>query len=257
MARHIEPSIRRETSNAHLSLQDRWTARQSGDAMSPAWMEVEPPFRDRAEAGRMLARQLGSYAGRRDVIVLALPRGGVPVAYEVAQALCVELDVLVVRKLGVPHYPELAMGAIASGSALYLDEQTIRMAGVTQPEIATVLNNERRELARREALYRAQRPPLNVEGRTVILVDDGIATGSTMRAAIAAMRATGKPARIVVAVPVASQSSAESLAGLADDFVCTHCMRRFGGVSQYYQDFGQTSDAEVRALLARSRQDVS
>lgn len=205
----------------------------------------------------MLARQLGAYAGRSDVVVLGLPRGGVPVAYEVAQALCVELDVLVVRKLGVPHYPELAMGAIASGNALYLDEQTIRMAGVDRPEIATVLNDERRELARREALYRAQRPPLNIEGRTLILVDDGIATGSTMRVAIAAMRAAGKPARIVVAVPVAPHGIAESFTDLADEFVCTYSMRYFGGVGQYYQDFGQTSDAEVRALLARSHQDVS
>nr|WP_310031573.1 phosphoribosyltransferase family protein [Paraburkholderia graminis] len=165
--------------------------------------------------------------------MLGLPRGGVPVAYEVAQALCVELDVLVVRKLGVPHYPELDMGAIASGSALYLDEQTIRTAGVARQEIANVLNDERRELARREALYRAQRPPLNIEGRTLILVDDGIATGSTMRVAIAAMRAAGKPARIVVAVPVAPHGTAESFTDLADEFVCAYSMRHFGGVGQY------------------------
>ena len=218
---------------------------------------MEPLFRNRTEAGRALARQLSGYAGRSDVVVLGLPRGGVPVAYEVAQALHVELDVLVVRKLGVPHYPELAMGAIASGDALYLDEQTIRMAGVAQQEIVTVLNDERRELARREALYRAERPPLNIEGRTLILVDDGIATGSTMRAAIAAMRAAGKPARIVVAVPVAPAGAAERFTGLADEFVCTHSARHFDGVGQYYEDFGQTSDAEVRALLARSSQDVS
>lgn len=203
----------------------------------------------------MLARQLDGYAGRSDVIVLALPRGGVPVGYEVAQALGVELDVLVVRKLGVPHHPELAMGAIASGGALYLDEQTIRMADVTQPEIVAVLNDERRELARREALYRGQRPPLNIEGRTVIIVDDGIATGSSMRVAIDALR-TGKPARIVVAVPVAPEDTAERLAGVADEFVCTHRARQFGGVGQFYRDFGQTSDAEVRALLARSHQGI-
>lgn len=203
----------------------------------------------------MLARQLDGYAGRSDVIVLALPRGGVPVGYEVAQALGVELDVLVVRKLGVPHHPELAMGAIASGGALYLDEQTIRMADVTQPEIVAVLNDERRELARREALCRGQRPPLNIEGRTVIIVDDGIATGSSMRVAIDALR-TGKPARIVVAVPVAPEDTAERLRGLADEFVCTHSARQFGGVGRFYRDFGQTSDAEVRALLARSHQDI-
>lgn len=204
----------------------------------------------------MLARQLSGYAGRSDVIVLALPRGGVPVGFEVAQALDVELDVLVVRKLGVPHYPELAMGAIASGGALYLDEQTIRMAGITQPEIVAVLNDERRELARREALYRGQRAPLNVCGRTVIIVDDGIATGSSMRVAIDALR-TGNPARIVVAVPVAPEDTAQRLCGLAEEFVCTHTARHFGGVGRFYRDFGQTSDAQVRMLLARSHQDIS
>lgn len=203
----------------------------------------------------MLAGQLGGYAGRSDVIVLALPRGGVPVGYEVAQALNVELDVLVVRKLGVPQNPELAMGAIASGGALYLDEQTIRMAGITQPEIVGVLSEEHRELARREALYRGQRPPLKIEGRTVIVVDDGIATGASMRVALATLR-TGNPARIVVAVPVAPEGTAERLDGLADEFVCAHSARQFGGVGRFYRDFGQTSDAEVGALLARSHQDI-
>jgi putative phosphoribosyl transferase len=198
---------------------------------------------------------LGAYAGRSDVLVLALPRGGVPVGYEVARALGVELDVLVVRKLGVPYYPEMAMGAIASGGALYLDEQTIQMAGVSRPEIDAVLDDERRELARRESLYRGQRPPLNLEGRTIILVDDGIATGSSMRVAIVALRA-GKPARIVVAVPVAPVSTVQRLSGFADEIVCTHSAHRFGGVGQFYQDFGQTSDAEVRALLARPHQDI-
>ncbi|EIF30846.1 putative phosphoribosyltransferase [Burkholderia sp. Ch1-1] len=228
---------------------------RSGDAMNPDRMATAPPFSDRAEAGRMLARQLSEYAGRRDAIVLALPRGGVPVGYEVARVLGVELDVLIVRKLGVPHYPELAMGAIASGGALYLDEQTIRMAGVTQPEVVAVLDDERRELARREALYRGQRPPLNLEGRTAIVVDDGIATGSSVRVAIEALR-TGKPARIVVAVPVAPESTAKRLAGLADEFVCTRPARHFDGVGPFYQDFGQTSDAEVCALLARAHQDI-
>jgi putative phosphoribosyl transferase len=179
----------------------------------------------------------------------------VPVGHEVAQALGVELDVLVVRKLGVPYYPELAMGAIASGGATYLDEHTIRMAGVSQEAVAGVLNDERRELLRREALYRGQRPQLSLKGRTVIVVDDGVATGSTMRVAIAALRAS-KPARIVVAVPVAPESTASQLAAIADHFVCAHSARDFGGVGQFYRDFGPTSDAEVRALLSRSHQDT-
>jgi len=223
--------------------------------MNPHWMAVEPLLSDRAEAGRMLARQLHEYAGRSDVIVLALPRGGVPVGYEVAKALGLELDVLVVRKLGVPYHSELAMGAIGAGGALYLDEETVRMAGVTQPEVIDVLNNERRELARRETLYRGPRAPLKVEGRTVIVVDDGIATGSSMRVAIAVLRA-GKSAQIFIAVPVAPDSTANRLEGVADKFVCLHRLHQFGGVSQFYREFGQTSDAEVRALLERSHQDA-
>jgi len=245
----------REAAHGEVSSNDKQVHARSDDAMNPEWMGVEPPFSDRADAGRMLARQLGDYAGRSDVIVLALPRGGVPVGYEVAQALGVPLDVLVVRKLGVPYHPELAMGAIASGGALYLDELTVRMAGVTQPEVAAVLNDERHELARRETLYRGQRPPLKLEGRTVIVVDDGIATGSSMRVAIAALR-VGKPARIVIAVPVVPESTEQRLAGVADEFVCLHSAPDFQGVSQFYREFGQTSDAEVRALLERSQQDM-
>jgi len=228
---------------------------ESGDFMDSCWTDDEPPFSDRADAGRMLARQLSRYAGRSDVIVLALPRGGVPVGFQIAQALDVELDVLVVRKLGVPRYPELAMGAIASGGTIYLDEQTIRMAGVTQPEIVAVLSDERLELARREALYRGRRPPPNVRGRTVIIVDDGIATGSSMRVAIDALRA-GNPAQIVVAVPVAPEGTAQQLCGLADEFVCTHTARQFGGVGRFYRNFAQTSDEQVRTLLARSHRDI-
>jgi putative phosphoribosyl transferase len=216
---------------------------------------MDPLFSDRAAAGRMLARQLHEYAGRDDVVVLALPRGGVPVGFEVAHALGVELDVLVVRKLGVPHYPELAMGAIASGGAVYLDEPTIRMAGTTQTELVAVLGEERRELARREALYRAQRPPLNLDGRTVIVVDDGIATGSSMRVAVEALR-SGKPARIIVAVPVAPADAAEWLADIADAIVCMHAAPHFNGVGQFYKNFDQTSDADVRACLGHSNQDA-
>jgi putative phosphoribosyl transferase len=219
--------------------------------MSQEVSAMEPLFSDRAAAGRMLARQLHGYAGRDDVVVLALPRGGVPVAYEIAQALGVELDVLVVRKVGVPHQPELAMGAIASGGIQYLDEHTLSAAGVTQLEVAAVLDEEYRELARREALYRGQQPPLELGGRTVIVVDDGIATGSSMRVAIEALRA-GKPARIVVAVPVAPADTVQRLAGMADTFVCGHSAQVFYGVGQFYEDFGQTSDAEVSEFLARS-----
>jgi len=209
-------------------------------------------FSDRTDAGRALAQHLLGYARRSDVIVLALPRGGVPVAYEVAEALGVELDVLVVRKLGVPFQPELAMGAIASGDALYLDARTAQMVGVSEPEILDVLNEERRELARREILYRGDRPPLKLENRTIIVVDDGIATGSSMHVAITALRA-GRPARIVVAVPVAPASTATELEGLADEFVCLHRAQDFSSVSQFYRQFGQTSDAEVRTLLERSQ----
>lgn len=250
----LDRALQRERRRGEISPPSKIHSR-SGDLMNSYRAGKAPRFSDRTEAGSVLARRLTAYAGRSDAIVLALPRGGVPVAYEVAQALHVELDVLVVRKLGVPHYPELAMGAIASGGALYLDERTIRTAGVTQLEIAAVLSDERRELARREALYRGHRPPLKIEGRTVIVVDDGIATGASMRVAIEALR-TGKPARIVVAVPVAPEGTAERLDGLADEFVCTHSAREFGGVGRFYGDFGQTSDAEVRALLARSHQDI-
>ncbi|TDN70495.1 phosphoribosyltransferase family protein [Paraburkholderia sp. BL10I2N1] len=223
--------------------------------MNPEWMDTEASFSDRADAGRALARHLTGYTGRSDVIVLALPRGGVPVAYEVAEALGVELDVLVVRKLGVPFQPELAMGAIASGGALYLDERTVRVVGVSEAEVLDVLNEERRELARREILYRGHRPPLKLESRTVIVVDDGIATGSSMHVAISALHA-GQPSRIVVAVPVAPASTAKELEGIADEFVCLRRAQQFSSVSQFYREFGQTSDAEVRALLERSQRDT-
>ena len=209
---------------------------------------MERQFKDRHTAGRLLARVLQTYMGRGDVLVFALPRGGVPVGYEVAKALGAELDVLIVRKLGVPNQPELAMGAISSGDALFLNEQIIRLAGIKPDEINAVLEQERRELARRENLYRGSRPTAQVEGRTVIIVDDGIATGASMRAAIMALRSK-KPERIVIAVPVAPADARERFRDIADEFVSVLNPRDFQAVGQFYEDFSATEDEEVRALL--------
>ncbi|TAL94168.1 MAG: phosphoribosyltransferase [Paraburkholderia sp.] len=217
---------------------------------------MEHRFADRAEAGRVLARQLGAYAGRGDVVVLGLPRGGVPVAFEVATALGVPLDVLVVRKLGLPMQPELAMGAIASGGALYVDRQLRDETGVTEAEFARVHMQERVELARREALYRDTRPALPVAGRTVIVVDDGMATGATLKVAVAALRANA-PAAIVAALPVAPADAAHRLADSVDALVCAMKPHVFFSVGQFYADFSETDDDEVRDLLARSRRDAS
>lgn len=211
---------------------------------------MESHFEDRHAAGRLLAAALRAYAGRNDVVVLALPRGGVPVGYEVAKALGAELDVLIVRKLGLPYHPELAMGAIASGGAIDLNPDVIAMSGVTQGDIEGVLAQEYRELERREALYRGARPPAQIEGRTVIVVDDGIATGASMRAALKALR-TRKPAKIIVAVPVAPIDTRERLRDVADEFVCVLSPDDFRAVGQFYRHFGQTSDDEVRTLLAQ------
>jgi putative phosphoribosyl transferase len=210
-------------------------------------------FDDRTTAGRALAESLAQYRGRNDVIVLALPRGGVPVAFEVAQALGAELDVLVVRKLGVPFQPELAMGAIASGGAVYRNMEVLRLAQVSEREFETVLARERTELQRREALYRGARPPLQVNGRIVIVVDDGMATGASLHAGLAAMRML-RPAKLVAAVPVAPPDAVERLAGLADDFICIAAPEDFHAVGQFYRRFDQTSDDEVRDLLARSHE---
>lgn len=206
-------------------------------------------FRDRREAGRALARRLASYAGRADVIVLALPRGGVPVASEIARALDVALDVFLVRKLGVPGHEELAMGAIASGGARVLDSEVVKVYRVSDEEIARVAAAESRELVRREHAYRGDRPPLDFSGRTVILVDDGLATGSSMRAGLAALRRLS-PARIVIAVPVAPRSTLSALAGLADETVCLATPEPFHAVGMFYDDFGQVGDKEVRDALA-------
>jgi putative phosphoribosyl transferase len=208
-------------------------------------------FRDRAEAGRVLTDLLQEYAGRGDVVVLALPRGGVPVAYEVAKALDVPLDVFVVRKVGVPGYPELAMGAVATGGVLVLDEGLIGSLGIDRAEIRRGVAAELRELERREAAYRGERGPPDLEGKTVILVDDGLATGASMRAAAAAVR-QHKPAGVVVAVPVAAEETCAAFRDLVDETVCAITPRPFHAVGLWYEDFSQTTDEEVRELLARS-----
>jgi len=206
-------------------------------------------FQDRTDAGRQLAEELLSYAGRDDVIVLALPRGGVPVAFEVAQRLGVPLDVFVVRKLGVPGHEELAMGAIASGGIRVLNEDVLYVLPDAQSIVEMVTAIEREELKRRERDYRGDRPAPEVRGQTVILVDDGLATGATMRAAAAALRQQGA-AKIIVAVPVGAPSSCHEIRSAADEVVCLQTPGSFMGVGQYYEDFSQTTDEEVRELLA-------
>jgi erythromycin esterase-like protein/predicted phosphoribosyltransferase len=208
-------------------------------------------FRDRAEAGRLLAERLRDYAGRDDVVVLALPRGGVPVAFEVARALDAPLDVYVVRKLGVPGHEELALGAIASGGTRVLNKQAVESLGIPAEWIEAIDAKERRELERRERAYRGDRPPPDVAGRTVILIDDGLATGSTMLAAIWAIR-DDEPARIVVAVPVADPDVCGALRGEADEVICLSTPRPLHAVGVWYEDFTQTTDDEVRELLSRA-----
>jgi putative phosphoribosyl transferase len=208
-------------------------------------------FQDRTDAGRQLAEELLSYAGRDDVIVLALPRGGVPVAFEVAQRLGVPLDVFIVRKLGVPGHEELAMGAIASGGVRVLNEDVLYVLPDAQSIVEMVTAIEREELKRRERNYRSDRPAPEVRGRTVILVDDGLATGATMRAAAAALRQQGA-AKIIVAVPVGAPSTCHEIRRVADEVVCLQTPGSFMGVGQYYEDFSQTTDEEVRELLAAS-----
>jgi putative phosphoribosyl transferase len=210
------------------------------------------PFRDRAEAGQVLAGMLAEYAGQEDVIVLALPRGGVPVAYEVATALGAPLDVFLVRKLGAPGHEELAMGAIASGDIVVTNDEVVKAMNVQADEILDAIAIERRELARREEAYRDGRPPVDVRGKTVILIDDGLATGSTMRAAVTALRRQD-PARIVVSVPIGAASTCAELGTIADDCICALTPEPFRAVGLWYEDFSQTEDDEVAELLARAR----
>jgi predicted phosphoribosyltransferase len=209
-------------------------------------------FHDRRDAGRRLASELRAYAHRRDVLVLALPRGGVPIGYEVADALDAPLDVFVVRKLGLPWHEELAMGAIASGGVRILDQNLIRIARVSDAQIADVTAAEQAELERRERQYRGGRPFPDLHGLTVILVDDGLATGSTMRAAVEALRLEG-PSRIVVAVPLAAPETCAAFRDIADEIVCAETPEPFLAVGRWYDDFSQTTDEEVHDLLERAR----
>lgn len=208
-------------------------------------------FRDRSDAGRRLATALASYAAREDVLVLALPRGGVPVAYEVAQALGAPLDVFLVRKLGVPGHEELAIGALASGGVRILNEDIVSALGLDEETIDRIAAREEQVLQQREKLYRGTRPPPQVQARVLILIDDGLATGATMRAAIAALKRQS-PARLVVAVPVAPIDTCETIREEIDELVCLMTPVFFHGVSAWYDDFSQTTDEEVRSLLAKS-----
>jgi len=216
-------------------------------------MSMARPFRNRTDAGQQLATQLTAYANRPDVLVLALPRGGLPVAFEVAQALNAPLDVFLVRKLGLPGQEELAIGAIASGGVTVLNSEVVDTLRIPDQIIDQIAAKEQRELERREQLYRGDRPPPDVRNKTVILVDDGLATGSTMRAAAAALREQG-PDRIVVAVPTAAPETCDEFRDTVDDIVCAITPDPFYAVGLSYEDFSQTTDDEVCDLLARAAQ---
>jgi predicted phosphoribosyltransferase len=217
---------------------------------------MERAFENREEAGRQLAEKLDEYAGRDDVIVLGLPRGGVPVAYQVAKRLRAPLDVFTVRKLGVPGFEELAAGAIASGGVRVLNEDVMRAIPYADEAIEAVTAKETTELERREQIYREGRPPPELRGRIVILVDDGLATGATMRAAVKALRQRSA-AKIVVAVPVGPPDTCRELAQEADETICLSTPVFFQAVGQYYEDFSQTSDEDVRELLSQAAQTQS
>jgi putative phosphoribosyl transferase len=210
-------------------------------------------FADRADAGRKLAEKLSKYAGRDDVVVLALPRGGVPVAFEVTRRLQAPLDVFVVRKLGLPGHEELAMGAIASGGIRVLNEEVVNRLSVPDHLIESVAKNEMEELRRREKVYRGERALASVSDRTVILVDDGLATGASMKAAVSGLWALD-PYRVVVAVPVAAPETCARFLQLVDEIICMETPEKFFGVGAWYDDFSQTSDEEVRQLLQQARE---
>jgi putative phosphoribosyl transferase len=208
-------------------------------------------FLNRVDAGRRLARKLGAYARRKDVFVLGVPRGGVPVAFQVAAELGARLGVFVVRKLGVPGRQELAFGAIATGGIRVIDAKIVEEAGISDLEIELIAVKERQELDRRERVYRGERPPLNLESKTVILVDDGIATGASTRAAIIALRQL-KPASIVLAAPIAPASTCRHLRPEVDDLICLDTPETIYAIGEFYEDFSQVSDEEVTSLLQRN-----
>ena len=214
-------------------------------------MDDYQAFLDRRDAGRVLASRLTKYAGRDDVIVLALPRGGVPVAYEVASALGAPMDVFLVRKLGTPGHRELAMGAIASGGVRVLNEEVVHWYGISESAIERISREEQEELERRERAYRDDRPSPDFTNKVVVLIDDGLATGSTMRAAAQAVRAR-QPARVVIAVPVGAPQTCAELAAVADEVICVRMPEPFSAVGQWYLNFSQTDDDEVRDLLQKS-----
>jgi predicted phosphoribosyltransferase len=213
---------------------------------------MDQPFRDRRDAGRKLAQLLLSLR-RSDPLVLALPRGGVPVAFEVAGALGAPLDVFVVRKLGVPGHEQLAMGAVASGGRIVLNRELIEQVGVKQAAIEDVARRELYEVLRRESMYRAEQPPIQIKSRYVVLADDGLATGATMRAAVTTLRMS-EPSRLVVAVPIAAPHACRALARVADEVVCASIPEDFRAVGLWYEDFEQVTDSEVQSLLEMHRQ---
>ena len=213
-------------------------------------------YRDRIDAGKQLAARLSDYANRDDILVLALPRGGVPVAYEVAKALHARLDIFLVRKLGVPGHEELAMGAIATGGVRVLNDDVVDYLRIPGEVIDAVAADELRELERRERAYRGDRPEPKVRGKTVILIDDGLATGSTMRAAVKALRQQD-PARIVVAVPVSAPETCDEYRMGVDEIICGKTPEPFMGVGMWYRDFSQTTDEEVREILARAENRIT
>lgn len=215
-----------------------------------------PVYKDRQDAGRRLAHFLTHYEGRDDVVVLGLPRGGVPVAYEVAQALHAPLDVLIVRKLGVPGYEELAMGAIASGGAQVIHHAIVRQLNIPQEDIERVLNAEKRELERRELAFRGDMGPLNLRNKIVILVDDGLATGATMQAAVEAVY-TYEPSKVIVAVPIAAPETCDTMRHLVDEVICAVTPQSFRAVGLWYDNFEQTTDDEVKTLLRQAREHLA
>jgi len=212
-------------------------------------------YRDRVDAGKQLAKRLTDFADRDDVLVLALPRGGVPVAYEVAKALRVPMDIFLVRKLGVPGHEELAMGAISTGGVRVLNDDIVSYLGIPGEVIDAVAAEELKELERRELAYRGDRPEPDVRGKTVILIDDGLATGSTMRAAAAALRQQN-PTRIIVAVPVSAPQTCDEYRMGVDEIICARTPEPFFGVGMWYEDFSQTTDDEVRDLLGKARNET-